>query len=47
MFMVDLADHAIAVWDRTPGGTANCVKYIRNKKVPVDVYTPISELPAK
>ncbi len=46
-YMVDLANHAIAVWDRTPGGTANCVKYIRSKKVPVDVYTPISGLPAK
>lgn len=26
-YMVDLSDKVIAVWDGTPGGTANCVKY--------------------
>lgn len=26
-YMVDHADHVIAVWDGTPGGTGNCVNY--------------------
>ncbi len=26
-YMVDLADIVIAVWDGTPSGTANCVRY--------------------
>jgi uncharacterized phage-like protein YoqJ len=29
--MVDHCDKLIAVWDGTPGGTANCVSYAKNK----------------
>lgn len=32
MWMVDNCDILIAVWDGTPGGTANCVQYATNKK---------------
>lgn len=31
-WMVDNCDTLIAVWDGTPGGTANCVQYATNKK---------------
>lgn len=30
-YMVDLADIVIAVWDGTPSGTANCVRYAQEK----------------
>ncbi len=30
-WMVDNSDRVIAVWDGTPGGTANCVKYAKKK----------------
>lgn len=30
-YMVDNCDLLIAVWDGTPGGTANCVKYAKSK----------------
>lgn len=30
-WMVDRADTVIAVWDGTPGGTGNCVKYAESK----------------
>ena len=30
-YMVDLADKTIAVWNGTPGGTANCVRYAEQK----------------
>jgi uncharacterized phage-like protein YoqJ len=29
-WMVDKCDILIAVWDQTPGGTANCVKYAQS-----------------
>lgn len=34
-YMVNLADKVIAVWDGTPGGTANCVTYAQkvNKEI--------------
>lgn len=31
-WMVDNCDALIAVWDRSSGGTANCIKYAMNKK---------------
>jgi len=31
-WMVDNCDYLIAVWDGTPGGTANCVKYAESVK---------------
>jgi len=30
-WMVDQCDKLIAVWDGSPGGTGNCVKYAQNK----------------
>jgi uncharacterized phage-like protein YoqJ len=34
-WMVDHADRVLAYWDGTEGGTCNCVKYAKEKKVPV------------
>jgi len=34
-YMVDNCDLVIALWDGTPGGTGNCVKYAQSKKVPI------------
>lgn len=31
--MVDNADYVLSVWDGTPGGTANCVNYAREKGI--------------
>lgn len=31
-YMVDRCDVLIAVWDGTPGGTGNCVRYATNKR---------------
>lgn len=31
--MVDNSDIVCAVWDGTPGGTANCIKYCKSKRV--------------
>lgn len=43
-FMVDRADHLIAVWDGLPargyGGTADVVRYARERGVPVTVVWP-------
>lgn len=38
--MVDVSDGVLAVWNKTEGGTANCVKYAKKKKVPVLGYNP-------
>lgn len=38
--MVNQSDGVIAVWDRSDGGTANCVKYAKKKDVPVLGYDP-------
>ena len=35
IFMVNRADEILAVWDGTPGGTANCIKYAELKKKPI------------
>ena len=43
-FMVDRADHLLAVWDGEParayGGTADVVQYAREKGMPVSVVWP-------
>ena len=36
-WMVDHADEVLAVWDGSPGGTANCVKYA--KKLDKKIHT--------
>ena len=38
--MVDDADFCIAVWDGSPGGTANCVNYIKLKRKPLLLIDP-------
>jgi len=39
-WMVDHSHLVLAVWDKTPGGTANCVNYAKKKNKPVAVITP-------
>ncbi len=39
-YMVDLADKVIAVWDGSPGGTCNCVKYARKKNKEIIQLNP-------
>lgn len=39
-YMVDRADLVLALWDGTPGGTANCVNYARRHGVPVSIVDP-------
>ncbi len=34
-WMVDRCDMLLAVWDGSPGGTANCIAYARAKKKPI------------
>lgn len=41
--MVDKATGVIAVWDESEGGTANCVNYAIEKKVPILGYNPIKK----
>ena len=38
--MVDASDCAIALWDSKPGGTANCIEYIKKTKKPYLHITP-------
>lgn len=33
--MVDAADTVLALWNGTPGGTANCIRYAEEKKKPI------------
>lgn len=40
-WMVDRADHVIAFWDGSKGGTANCVKYANKVGKPVTVIDPV------
>jgi uncharacterized phage-like protein YoqJ len=35
-WMVDRADRIAALWDGSPGGTGNCVRYARKRKVEID-----------
>jgi len=39
-YMVDLADKVIAVWDGSPGGTANCVQYAIKRNKEIILITP-------
>jgi uncharacterized phage-like protein YoqJ len=41
-WMVDHADIVVAVWDGTPGGTRNCVKYAQKVGKPIFQIEPIS-----
>jgi len=40
-WMVDHADIVVAVWDGTPGGTANCGNYAADKNIPIIRYHPV------
>lgn len=35
-WMVNKADRILAMWDGTPGGTGNCIRYARNIGKPID-----------
>lgn len=37
-WMVDNCDLVLALWDGSPGGTANCIKYADGKKPIVNLY---------
>lgn len=39
-WMVDRADAVLAVWDGSPGGTANCVNYARKVGKPITIIDP-------
>lgn len=39
-WMVDRADKVIAIWDGTPGGTGNCVKYAESKSKEIIFINP-------
>lgn len=39
-WMVDNCDLLIAVWDESPGGTANCVKYAKSKNKKIIYINP-------
>lgn len=34
-WMVDHCNQVLAIWDGTPGGTANCIRYARSLKRPI------------
>lgn len=36
MWIVDRCDKLVALWDGTPGGTANCVRYAEEMRRPID-----------
>ena len=40
VYMVNHATKVLAIWDNTPGGTGNCVRYAKSVGKPVDVYHP-------
>jgi uncharacterized phage-like protein YoqJ len=39
-FMVDNADEVLAVFDGTPGGTANCIRYATERGVKIHFIRP-------
>jgi uncharacterized phage-like protein YoqJ len=39
-WMVDRCDKLIAIWDGTPGGTGNCVKYAQSKNKEIFYIKP-------
>lgn len=42
MYMVDMCDELIAIWDGSAGGTGNCVKYAKDKGCKVNIMPPKS-----
>lgn len=42
-WMVDHCNHLVAVWDGSPGGTGNCVKYAKKKLDPrqISIINPL------
>jgi len=38
--MVDNSNYAIAVWDKSNGGTGNCVKYAKDKNKEITILNP-------
>lgn len=40
IWMVDESDYVIAVWDGSPGGTGNCVKYAQKEEKEITIITP-------
>lgn len=40
IWMVDESDYVIAVWDGSPGGTGNCVKYAQKENKQITTITP-------
>lgn len=42
IYMVDLCDELIAVWDGSSGGTCNCVSYAKDKGCKVNIMAPKS-----
>jgi uncharacterized phage-like protein YoqJ len=41
-WMVDRADTVFAIWDGSPGGTANCVKYAVKQEKRILLYDPVT-----
>lgn len=39
-YMVDNSDLLVAIWDKGPGGTANCVEYARKKDRQIIHFNP-------
>ena len=39
-YMVNSSDYVLAVWNRTSGGTANCVNYANQQHKPVVIINP-------
>lgn len=35
-WMVDNSDRVCSLWDGSPGGTGNCVRYAQKRKAPID-----------
>lgn len=48
-WMVEHGDHLIALWDGSPGGTANCVNYANSRSKDLTnvwpLWLPVSQLP--
>lgn len=40
IWMVDKSDYVIAVWDGSPGGTGNCVKYAQRENKQITIVKP-------
>jgi uncharacterized phage-like protein YoqJ len=42
-WMVDRSDVILALWDGSPGGTGNCIRYAIRKKKPIKNVWPVFE----